>query len=76
MILQSVFLITFLNECSFMYGNHTIQLDNLRYYTHNFFKTCFAGDYMWTSDTNYAVLDIPDICDGYRCLVLDLDVGI
>lgn len=58
-----------------MYGDKTIEFDNLCYYTHNLFKTCFAGNYMWTSDTNYAVLSIPDICDGYRVTALGGYIG-
>lgn len=74
-IILTVLLLTFLTECSLMYGGKTIKLDNLSYYTHNIFKTCFAGDYTWTSDTNYAVLNIPDTCDGYRVTDLGGYIG-
>ena len=69
-IILAVLLLTFLRECSLMYGNKTIESDDLRYYTHNLFRTCFAGNYTWSSDTNQAVLTIPDTCDGYRVTAL------
>ena len=61
---------SFLTQCSLMYGNNDFSSDNLHYYTHNVFKTCFASAYSWTSDEEYAVLDIPDTCEGYRVTAL------
>ena len=58
-----------------MYGNKTIESDGLSYYTHNIFRTCFAGNYTWPSDTDSAVLDIPDTCDGYRVIALGGYIG-
>ena len=66
---------TFLTQCSMMYGNGDLSSDNLRYYTHNIFKNCFASAYLWTSDDKYAVLDIPDTCEGYRVTALGGYIG-
>ena len=74
-VVLTVLLLTSLTECSLMYGDKIIELDKLRYYTHNVFRTCFAGDYTWPSDANYAVLNIPDTCDGYRVTALGGYIG-
>ena len=66
---------TFLTQCSMMYGNNDLSSDNLHYYTHNIFKTCFASAYSWTADGKYAVLDIPDTCEGYRVTALGGYIG-
>jgi len=71
----AVFLLIFLRDCSLFYGNKDIESDDLVYYTHDIFRTCFAGNYTWPSDTDCAVLDIPDTCDGYRVTALGGYIG-
>lgn len=66
---------TFLTQCSMMYGNNDLSSDNLHYYSHNIFKTCFASTYSWPTDGKYAVIDIPDTCDGYRVTALGGYIG-
>lgn len=48
------------------HGKETLTVDQLKFYTHSIFKTCFVGVYTWSSDSSYAVLDIPDTVEGYR----------
>ena len=66
---------TFLTQCSLMYGNKDFSSDNLHYYTHNIFNTCFASSYTWPSGDKNAVLNIPDICDAYRVTALGGYIG-
>lgn len=61
---------TFLTQCSMMYGNTDFSYDNLKYYSHNIFHSCFASSYTWPSGENEAALNIPDSCDGYRVTAL------
>ena len=70
-----IFLSIFLTECSLMYGRKTLEEENLHFYTHNIFRTAFAGDFEWNSDSNYAVLTIPDTCEGYVITTLGGYVG-
>ena len=76
LILVLLFLcVMFLTQCSLMYGNKTVSSDHLHYYTHNIFKTCFAGNYTWPAGEKNIVLDIPDVCDGYRVTALGGYIG-
>lgn len=70
-----LFCVPFFLQGSLMYGNKTVLSDNLRYYTHNIFKSCFVGDYTWPAGEKYAVLDIPDACEGYRVTSLGGYIG-
>ena len=76
-ILGLSFLIAlFVVACFFNSGGEELQVDNLAFYTHRIGKTCFAGCYYWNIDSNYAVLDIPNSCDGYRVTELGGFIGI
>ena len=67
--------ISFLTQCSLLYGNYKLTSDNLSYYTHNVFNRCFAGEYIWPAEGTTAVLNIPDTCEGYRVTALGGYVG-
>ena len=67
--------VSFLTQCSLMYGNKDFSSDGLSYEAHSILHSCFASAYTWPSGEKYAVLDIPDTCDGYRVTALGGYVG-
>lgn len=75
-LLLAFLCISFLSQCSLMYSDKkNLSSDNLSYYNHTIFRSCFAGNYTWPSEEEYAELDIPDECEGYRVTSLGGYIG-
>lgn len=74
-VFLSIFLYFFLTQSSLMYTDQGLEAGDLHFYSHRLFKTCFAGDYAWPSGEKSAVMEIPDVCDGYRVTALGGYIG-
>lgn len=59
-----------LYDSSLMYDGNVLSSGDLSFGTHITNKICYVGTYTWSSDSKEAVLDIPDVCDGYRVVHL------
>lgn len=66
---------SFLTQCSMLYGDKELSLENLNYDANSICNICFANTYTWPSDEQYAELTIPDSCEGYRVTALGGYVG-
>lgn len=67
--------VCFLTGCCLLWGKDALTSGNLMCHTHYIRKICFAGAYTWDSQSNVAVLDIPDSCGEYRVSALGGYVG-